>query len=1151
MVKGRAVWSACILVMAAVAWCVGAGCSGSDRRDPSSPSLSSPAVSVESGTHHRLLGLWEVRLDTENLTVEMTPLRSAGFHVNLVEPLNAYHSVGVWFDWLASDIPNKIFALDFTFTHPYPDSLSLYGFDAKGILITPGSLQIGNLVVADVDEWRLLNADGYTRWWNPKEFTGSDLNGYVPGELGTQDTGLLTATVNPYKYFCDYLDKYQPVTSMANVPLDDDMGRGVSYVGTTCTRRFRVKLPEAVDCPAVFNYAVDACWDYPDPFPPQEIPDDFPIEANQSEPYHVDAHVELNTLCFQEGVGGQGQLVVNADVYDWQGKASGNIAAEVDAVRIFAPELFSGGKTMDFVSDDGTKARYRIDLTGQAIPNHDGDHLVLIRVGSNDGLKYNTGLPEAPNEPVSVFQELIIDVPKLECVADDNNGIDDAEAMEWMDVAQGSLCRLGGNLTDYKDYYSFQNGSEVWQQGMVNLYTTSPQTFVTIYDPSETKIAQAEVIGGVASVDTSLVCGIGQYFIRVITLNETEMVQYQLELVPHVQPEPPVITEGISGPLYPRNKHEVTYQVTVDSVLPVKYSWKVEHPEGILTVDLGEGNKDGTIDVIFSSTGIQEGEWLIKCKVDDGHNASVNAQPYSVWVNGQIFHASMNDAHVGDNGGWATLEGEGPSRWTDEAVTDDTLEGTGRKFGAANADYDYGSSDILVSPSIHLPSAMTQGIVVFRHSFDFGQIYGTASPDYWQAYSGGNIKITEAGQILSHGITPANIKAGREYWAKPIYEGTQNKLLNQDVFSGTHHTLTTSVARIDPLLAGHDIRVSFAASSAFSGDFPNARGWMVDDVSVYILDDQPNDPPTVGEIEGGNLTPGWSQQVTLQLPAEDPDGDRIYYQWYLWDYRSPGRRVEDVYYGDVSGDSISFKVEDIVDSDLGYLDENVNRYWIPVMAQDAFHVPEVRSEWCVGGGTLFHADWEASATDYDRYDWIKDFDSGGSSTWYVGWHQNPNLVGRGPMFSGSTYEYDLLTHSVLFSPPIFVPPGFTTLQLVFTHSYEFDDYGLTGFCQDGGNVHVVNGKDYLTDFQWGELPADLEWGFNEYDCVILGNNELIGMPAFCNDSNPKFMRLSVCNLDPAWVGNPDGFRLAFAAAVGSMGAARAGWQIDEVYVSGY
>ena len=38
-------------------------------------------------------------------------------------------------------------------------------------LMTPGTLHLGSLVLANTNETRLLNADGYTRWYNPTEFT--------------------------------------------------------------------------------------------------------------------------------------------------------------------------------------------------------------------------------------------------------------------------------------------------------------------------------------------------------------------------------------------------------------------------------------------------------------------------------------------------------------------------------------------------------------------------------------------------------------------------------------------------------------------------------------------------------------------------------------------------------------------------------------------------------------------------------------------------------------------------------------------------------------------------------------------------------------------------------------------------------------------
>jgi len=1133
-----------------------AGCQGSGNQTPVNPVIEPTFTSgADEGFSHggqrNLLGLYKVILDTEKPEVEMVPLRSALFHVNLVEELNALNGVHVGFDFFASDPAHKIWALDFTFDHPYPASQSLYGFDARGILITPGSLNLGGPhVVADVDEWRLLNADGYTRWWNPVEFTGSGLYGYVPGDLGTPDTEYLTATVNPYKYFCSYLDKYQPVVDMVNIPLDDDLGRGITLVGESSTRRYKVKLPTASGAIVVFNYALDANWDYPDPFPPDEVPDDFPMKANQSEAYFVDVKTDVNTLYYNPDSGGGGQLIVSVDVYDWQGRANGDVAIEVSVVRLYAPELVSEGQTLEFVSADGIKATYSIDLSGIAVPSHAGEHLVLVRVGSLDYMHYNMYCPVAPDEPISAYDEIILDVPEQACEADDNNTFDEAEAMDWGDVVQGSLCRIGGDLIDYADYYSFTVGSDPWDNGTLWLYTESADTRVAIFDTEYNKLTEETASGGVASIETVGLCDPGEYFIRILTHNEIEMVQYQVELETVGVPDPPVITDGVSGPIYPRNKHEVTYEVTVDSGYPVDYEWKVEHPEGLYTVNLDDDNGDGSVDIIFDWIGIPEGEWIVTCRVDDGINPPVNAEPLTVFVNGMIYHADMNDTTTGNNEHWFYMNPDTPgeTHWTYEAVTDDHLEGTGRKFGPSDTDCEPSSGHVLVSDWAALPEEMTKGIIVVRHSWDFGEVGRGSDNMLWNGYNGGNIKIVQTPELPYHEQAPAEIRNGRPYWSTITDPSVNNLLEGQEVFSGVNTYLTESVMEIPPEYAGSSIYIGFAAAT---GNYMGAgvRGWLIDDVKIYILDDTPNAGVEVEPIEGGYLTPAFDTEMSLTLPADDPDGDRIFYQWYLWDFRYPGNRIETGYYPNSSSNTIDFTVQSIIEGNLGYLWNNSNRYLIWVKASDGYNIPGFKSEWVVGAGILFRADWESTLTNFDSANWTQGFNSGSPSNWYIGGYENPYLSGKGPMFSGGDYTYDYDSHSVLFTPQFFIPPGFTYLSLRMCHSYEFEYNGSIHQCQDGGNIHILDGETYMDDFTWNVLPANIDDG-DSYDCILIGGHELAGMPGFCDEYHPLDMRFSIHTMDPSWVANPGGVVIAFAASTWAQGITKAGWQLDDVTVTG-
>jgi len=113
---------------------------------------------------HRNMGFFSLVIDREAGSIDAIPLRSSDWHVNLVGVLNSTMGVTAVGVPAEHDPPKGIFTFDITLKHPFATKPQLAGFDVRGILITPGTFNIGPLVFADTDETRLLNADGYTRW---------------------------------------------------------------------------------------------------------------------------------------------------------------------------------------------------------------------------------------------------------------------------------------------------------------------------------------------------------------------------------------------------------------------------------------------------------------------------------------------------------------------------------------------------------------------------------------------------------------------------------------------------------------------------------------------------------------------------------------------------------------------------------------------------------------------------------------------------------------------------------------------------------------------------------------------------------------------------------------------------------------------------
>ena len=143
--------------------------------------------------------------------------------------------------------------VDVTLIHPYPGLSQYIGFDVAGIFMSKGTLagfQDPKLIMAGQGETRLLNPDGYTRWWNPSEFSiaGVPIFRYKDGLLGSKNSvEHFNCTLNGYKLFSDDLTKDQDI--LTSTPKD----RMPFIDGSSNTRHYKIDFTGGV----VFNYAVD------------------------------------------------------------------------------------------------------------------------------------------------------------------------------------------------------------------------------------------------------------------------------------------------------------------------------------------------------------------------------------------------------------------------------------------------------------------------------------------------------------------------------------------------------------------------------------------------------------------------------------------------------------------------------------------------------------------------------------------------------------------------------------------------------------------------------------------------------------------------------------------------------------------------------
>jgi len=340
------IWFVFIIIVLALLFC---GCSGSGT-NPLIPSdsgdellLTGDAEIQKSGDDgHQLWGLWGVMLDTQSSELELIPLRGASFHMNVSRILNDV-MMGLSFEINSFDPVEGIADIDVTLTHPVPDS-DFRGFDVRGIFMGPGETIVSktdpNLIYNGLNAARLLNADGYTRWWNAVEFTSPGMFGYyednvVPGFL------IPATTLNPYKYFADALWSEDPVVPKVNISNRGTFSTDINP--PSLTRNYLIKFPYiGGDLKVVFHYAVDASWVEPtgDSSSPKPI-GDFPINANCQEAFHIEVDSGGSTAWYQGADANGGDLVFDITVHDWQ--ASENpmgILGEIDAIWLESDTLF-------------------------------------------------------------------------------------------------------------------------------------------------------------------------------------------------------------------------------------------------------------------------------------------------------------------------------------------------------------------------------------------------------------------------------------------------------------------------------------------------------------------------------------------------------------------------------------------------------------------------------------------------------------------------------------------------------------------------------------------------------------------------------------------------------------------------------------------
>ena len=393
----------------------------------------SPVINNRTGPNVLLWGLWDITIDPSTFAVTAVPLRGADFTFNVVDflqpPDGKLSCLHVQVTDVSQFLDQGRLKADVTITHPFGDP-RLVGFDTFGVFMNDAGAAFkaepGAVYAPLNSSYAILeNADGYTRWMNPVEFTQSGLSGYTVGALGTQKT-YFTATLNPYKYFAQGIGSKSPL----GIYLSDRqnlVNRGAFLPGTSLTREYDFKFPKVNGSYSTrFQYAVITHFQTAKDSGGKVIPSpklmDFPPSANVQEAAYTDISTAGSTLYYKSPTDWGGNLNLGLGVVDWEGYVNPNkVLGEIDHIVVESNDELFDGKSIVFSHDDLANAlissktvwaNFALTIKGCTL-NKNGPHDIMLAVYSANPTGYgpNFGAPYPVTAKLAAFFRGSVDVP--------------------------------------------------------------------------------------------------------------------------------------------------------------------------------------------------------------------------------------------------------------------------------------------------------------------------------------------------------------------------------------------------------------------------------------------------------------------------------------------------------------------------------------------------------------------------------------------------------------------------------------------------------------------------------------------------------------------------------------------------------------------
>ena len=294
------------------------GCSGGGNV-PTSPEIGQEftvKTIQHSHTATACLGYYDIYYDIPNREFEAVFNRNASFTLNIVPFLNLMTSPpnGITFGTIIvhDDDPEYLgIDVEFQIHHPFPTLDQYKAYDLIGVVIGDGTdfMTYDNLRVAQPGrDMTMKNADGFTRWFNPSEFTTELIFGWAPGGFQNMEGN---AHLNPYKYYAQDLEPDGDLWEFLTGDSNND-----GYFQTGIGRMMELEFPmPPTGIGLRFGYAVICCWEEQGVDPPGGYT-----------PYHRDeaiaASVSVTPDLYWNEIESGGDLIVDIDLYAWKAQPS-------------------------------------------------------------------------------------------------------------------------------------------------------------------------------------------------------------------------------------------------------------------------------------------------------------------------------------------------------------------------------------------------------------------------------------------------------------------------------------------------------------------------------------------------------------------------------------------------------------------------------------------------------------------------------------------------------------------------------------------------------------------------------------------------------------------------------------------------------------